>query len=201
MVGNDSTMGWCFFFFRCFFCLFVWGIWFLFGEKNQGFFVWFLFFEGGGINRIDPKLAEPVFGWSSGLKWVLGIIQRTAIDSVFGESGPISTGGALQKGNIQSHDFMLKKSRKVLNPWDFSQRNTYTDISWVKMHGEKTRARSFWHQILIALWRMTPKKPRMSMFLGKADMYIQVCPPCRNYPTTSVVIYDLYIYILIDLFW
>ena len=40
-------------------------------------------------------------------RFFLGIIQRTAVDSVFGESGPISTGG-LKKGNIQSHDFMFK---------------------------------------------------------------------------------------------
>lgn len=111
----------------------------------------------------------------------------------------LSQQGGLKKGNIQSHDFMLKKSGKVLNPWDFSQRNTYTYIIYIYILSQnawrKTRARSFWHQILIALWRMTQKKPRMSMFLGKADVYIQVCPPCRNYPTTSVVIYDIYIYI------
>ena len=28
----------------------------------------------------------------------------------------LSQQGGLKKGNMQSHDFMLKKSRKVLNP-------------------------------------------------------------------------------------
>lgn len=32
----------------------------------------------------------------------LGIIQKTAIDSVFGESGPISTGGGLKRETFKA---------------------------------------------------------------------------------------------------
>lgn len=85
---------------------------FCLGEKIKDFLFDF-FFEGGGVDKQNrPKVSRASLWLELGAKisgislwnpcFFLGIIQKTAIDSVFGESGPISTGGGLKRETFKA---------------------------------------------------------------------------------------------------
>lgn len=64
----------------------------------------------------------------------MGIIQKTAIDSGFGESGPISTGG-LKKGKHSKPRFYVKKVWKGFKPLRF-QPKEYLYLYYIYIYPE-----------------------------------------------------------------